>query len=554
MEGPKFQTPYNSISVGRDSWSKEICEIRSLLHELIGNPTRSKPTPVEFTRFCGENPELWMSKAESYFDFYEIAENHKLSLASSYLDGAALSWYQWLLLNKQLVDWEHFIAKVLVRFPKLHLESLENHLANQMSSMTGYTSRFEAISWGFTKTNVLFSCPTHVYTQWRSKNNPVLPQKFDMQSKCKSKMDAHNMFDEMSTRVFTKEVEETFSAAILLGDLDDIQSTRVLDESVHSCFHKLVVEVQPDTPIKMLDEEELCLEHNKVQLFNECSPRNMSKSIDVHGASINLCVWDLSISFKLKALTDYTLNTKLLILLGSTSTFGFIANANFMTQVWIPDNKHMSWEMKLQKLFVLHGFKVVSVHDGLVGMALRNFSTLAELKGLVGAQGDKIIVCPPTLSLYEVVALQTCQNDHGSLYVIESELELVKVASIVVAYVVHKAILSITDAHDSPNIEKVMKIVGLSKAEQVTIFKILASVMMLSNMDLAKGNEIVSSIVYVDNTWFHLCTTIAALYTHSSLERFNIILSVWLHSNLEGKVLIGEGSIVMNGPKSVMVK
>ncbi|PHU15516.1 hypothetical protein BC332_16721 [Capsicum chinense] len=474
----------------------------------------------------------------------------------------------------------------------------------------------------------------------------------------------------------------------------------------------------------MLDEEALCLEHNKVQLFNECSSRNMSKSIDVHGAAMNLCVWDLSISFKLKALTDYTLNTKLLILLGSTSTFGFIANANFMTQVWDPgqqtyelvvrklkvddtysdvnrvfddssqraasrelqpiaplhiiclpklfqvlqqllaqlifvlqDPKSNVWEMKLQKLFVLHGFKVVSVHDGLVGIALRNFSTLAELKGLVGAQGDKIIVYPPTLSLYEVVALQTCQNDHGSLYVIESELELVKpmphigghrcveectvaqqvlksnpvfkalnnIDAIQIKFSSHNGIFveiqfaklgstygaamgpslierssafiiiileqnhhcfffpcevlmeinkmcglrgpkafsyikrsyclaGITDAHDSPNIEKVMKIVGLSKAEQVTIFKILASVMMLSNMDLAKGNEIVSSILYVDNTWFHLCTTIAAFYTHSSLERFNIILSVWLHSNLEGKVLIGEGCIVMNGPKSVMVK
>ncbi|KAM3378277.1 hypothetical protein P3S68_010690 [Capsicum galapagoense] len=70
----------------------------------------------------------------------------------------------------------------------------------------------------------------------------------------------------------------------------------------------------------------------------------------------------------------------------------------------------------------------------LIGLELRNFSMLAELKGLVGAQGDKITVCPPTFSLYEVVALQNCQNDHGSLYVIESELELVKVASIVVAY------------------------------------------------------------------------------------------------------------------------
>ncbi|KAF3627526.1 hypothetical protein FXO37_29825 [Capsicum annuum] len=44
--------------------------------------------------------------------------------------------------------------------------------------------------------------------------------------------------------------------------------------------------------------------------------------------------------------------------------------------------------------------------------------------------------------MYEVVALQTCENDHGILYVIESELELVKVASTVAAYIVHKAMIS----------------------------------------------------------------------------------------------------------------
>ncbi|KAF3620194.1 hypothetical protein FXO38_32504 [Capsicum annuum] len=530
-------------------------------------------------------------------------------------------------------------------------------------------------------------------------------------------MDAHNMFDEMSTRVFTEEVKETSSAAILLGDLDDIQSTRVLDESVYNCWRKLVAELQPDTPIKMLDEEALCLERSKVQLFDECSPRNMSKSVDVYGAAMNLCVWNPGISSKIKALTDYTLNTKLLILLGSTSTFGFIANANSVTQVWDPgqqryelvvgkskvddtysdvnrvfdDSSQGAASRELQpiaplyiiflpKLFqflqqllaqlifflqapksniwyvamggdfsfrkkiteqasalkmVIRGKEapkticsawfqgcIRSMVD-LIGLELHNFSTLVELKGLVGAQGDKIIVCPPTFSLYEVVALQNCQNDHGSLYVIESELELVKVASIVVAYVVHKAILNesksfsvlascgkfktmmrlmcyvahlgghrrieestvaqqvlksnpvfkalnnfvaiqikfsthngifveiqyakfektygaamgpplterfstfiiivleqnhhcffllsdvlmeinkmcrfrgpeafsyikrsyclagITDAHDFPNIEKEMKIVGLSNAEQVTNFKILAFVMMLSNM------------------------------------------------------------------------
>ncbi|PHU18548.1 hypothetical protein BC332_14243 [Capsicum chinense] len=319
----------------------------------------------------------------------------------------------------------------------------------------------------------------------------------------------------------------------------------------------------------------------------------------------------------------------------------------------------------------------------LIGLELRNFSTLVELKGLVGAQGDKIIVCPPTFSLYEVVALQNCQNDHGSLYVIESELELVKVASIVVAYVVHKAILSesksfsvlascgkfktmvrlmcyvahlgchriieeytvaqqvlksnpvfealnnvvaiqikfsshngifveiqfaklgktygaamgpslterssdfiiiileqnhhcffllrdvlmeinkmcrlrgpeafsyikrsyclagITDAHDSPNIEKVMKIVGLSKAEQDTILATREADFVGHQSSAARSvknsRHVRKFFVYVQPWVFDNVVFGATLY----------------NSNLEDKVLIGAGGIVMNGPRPVLAK
>ncbi|KAH0781111.1 hypothetical protein KY290_000709 [Solanum tuberosum] len=92
-----------------NSWSKNLAEIRSMLQELVGNLTISKPNPMEFQRFC---------------------ENHNLYLSSSYLDGAALTWYLWLFQNKQLEDWEHFTAKVLICFYKRHLKSPEDLLAN----------------------------------------------------------------------------------------------------------------------------------------------------------------------------------------------------------------------------------------------------------------------------------------------------------------------------------------------------------------------------------------------------------------------------------------
>ncbi|KAH0765411.1 hypothetical protein KY285_001282 [Solanum tuberosum] len=90
MEDQIVRTIKESIKVMKDTWSKDLAEIRSMLHELVGNlPTK----------------------------------NHKLSLASYYLDGVALTWYHWLFQNKQLIDWEHFAAKVLIRFHKQHLKS-----------------------------------------------------------------------------------------------------------------------------------------------------------------------------------------------------------------------------------------------------------------------------------------------------------------------------------------------------------------------------------------------------------------------------------------------
>ncbi len=42
----------------KDTWSKDLAEIHSMLHELVGNLPMSKPSTVEFQQFCGENPEL----------------------------------------------------------------------------------------------------------------------------------------------------------------------------------------------------------------------------------------------------------------------------------------------------------------------------------------------------------------------------------------------------------------------------------------------------------------------------------------------------------------
>ncbi|OIT05053.1 hypothetical protein A4A49_65096, partial [Nicotiana attenuata] len=123
-----------SIQDVKDSFSKEIAEMRELLKEVIvrqdhgpANTTlRHRP---EFGRFYGANQEAWIFQAERYFDFYRIELDEQLTVASFYLDGEALEWYRWLFRNKQLVDWPHFADKVRIRFKQKGLESAEGRLA-----------------------------------------------------------------------------------------------------------------------------------------------------------------------------------------------------------------------------------------------------------------------------------------------------------------------------------------------------------------------------------------------------------------------------------------
>ncbi|KAH0776167.1 hypothetical protein KY290_007578 [Solanum tuberosum] len=90
MEDQISQTIEDSVKVMKDTWSEDLTEVCSLLQELVGNLPMSKPNLVEFQRFCGQNPKLWISQVERYFEFYEITENYKLYLVSCYLDGTAL--------------------------------------------------------------------------------------------------------------------------------------------------------------------------------------------------------------------------------------------------------------------------------------------------------------------------------------------------------------------------------------------------------------------------------------------------------------------------------
>ncbi|KAH0669004.1 hypothetical protein KY289_023497 [Solanum tuberosum] len=160
MEDQIVRTIKDSIKVMKDTWSKDLAEICSMLHELVGNlPTK----------------------------------NHKLSLASSYLEGAALTWYQWLFQNKQLVP-----------------------------TVTKYPSPFEAISPGFSEPDILSSCLAYVHPQRSDISNSLLPYNFDEKSEYLTKTDAHKMFDKMLNNCPNVFTLAPLDDQIEMSDEDDI--------------------------------------------------------------------------------------------------------------------------------------------------------------------------------------------------------------------------------------------------------------------------------------------------------------------------------------------
>ncbi|KAH0706202.1 hypothetical protein KY285_010700 [Solanum tuberosum] len=126
----------DSIQEMKDSIHKDLTEFHLMLLEILEGKAMTSFEPkitvknTKLWQFRGKNPEAWIVQAEHYFDFYKIEEDQKLNVASLYLDGEALKWYQWLFRNNQLIDWPHFTDKVRIRFKQKGYKSTEGRFAN----------------------------------------------------------------------------------------------------------------------------------------------------------------------------------------------------------------------------------------------------------------------------------------------------------------------------------------------------------------------------------------------------------------------------------------
>jgi hypothetical protein len=86
-------------------------------------------------------------QAEQFFAFYNIPTENRLSLASFYMKGDALSWYKWMYQNHQLFDWASFSKALELHFGR---STYENHQAQlfklrHYGSVSEYQTQFEKL-------------------------------------------------------------------------------------------------------------------------------------------------------------------------------------------------------------------------------------------------------------------------------------------------------------------------------------------------------------------------------------------------------------------------
>jgi hypothetical protein len=112
-------------------------------HHHLPHPTGRLPK-LPFNKFNGENPRLWRSNCEKYFQMNAVDPNAWVSVASMYLEGTAACWYESIDNTSAIATWTTFCQALHDRFDRDQHEVLIRQLfqIKQLSTVSDYVDRF----------------------------------------------------------------------------------------------------------------------------------------------------------------------------------------------------------------------------------------------------------------------------------------------------------------------------------------------------------------------------------------------------------------------------
>lgn len=102
---------------------------------------------MHFPQFDGDNPKLWKTRCENYFDMYGVDESLWIKVATMHFSGVAARWLQAVERKLKGCSWYRFCNLIDDRFGRDQHETLICQLFNikQIGSASAYVEKFSEL-------------------------------------------------------------------------------------------------------------------------------------------------------------------------------------------------------------------------------------------------------------------------------------------------------------------------------------------------------------------------------------------------------------------------
>ena len=160
LEDALLRLTNQQISLG-ESVNSLTLQIKDLLHHTPASTHTPQPPPLpppvpasthrmklEVPRFDGSEPIGWIYKINQFFEYHGTPETERLTVASFYMEGRALAWFQWMNSNGQFTSWSSFIQALRTRFAPSQYDDPTGALFKlvQKETVAQYLSEFEELA------------------------------------------------------------------------------------------------------------------------------------------------------------------------------------------------------------------------------------------------------------------------------------------------------------------------------------------------------------------------------------------------------------------------
>ncbi|XP_028215247.1 uncharacterized protein LOC114397402 [Glycine soja] len=226
-----------------DHWEEAFARLSSskfdeLLHRMTqletehASPRVPSPSPgatttnptyrmkLEVSRFNGSDPEGWIFKITQFFEYHATPDHERLTIASFYMEGLALAWFQWMHRNGQLSSWSTFLHAIHARFLSSTYEDPTGLLCKltQRSIVSAYLSEFEALA-----NRIIGLLAPFVLSCFVSGLNPVIQREVQV-------MQPHSLVQYLTSAIKSLRTRYSdFRGLLLKSDLVHLPKSQQLD-------------------------------------------------------------------------------------------------------------------------------------------------------------------------------------------------------------------------------------------------------------------------------------------------------------------------------------